>query len=190
MRNSLVELHKSPRNDSQSAGSYEQLKKLQILSSQIASKIDDLLFEESDRERAQDSLKSDFGELSKDQLFISWLGETYKSRAQRNRFLAFSDILGEPAWDIVLDAAYNRLLGKNVSIKAACLSSHTPASTSLRYISRLVELGVANKRSDPNDRRREFLEITDSTLRDLHRLFLYCQSCRSPSVATGNAWIL
>lgn len=158
------------------ADSVAQLRSLQRLSNQIASKIGELLVDQATRNGNNAKVSFEEARPKDAELFTIWLKNKYELRKRRGSFVVYGDLLGEPTWDIVLDLAYNRLIGKKVSVKAACLASHCPPSTALRYISKLTELKVVTKRGDPTDGRREFLEISDSALSDLYRIFLYNRS--------------
>lgn len=71
-------------------------------------------------------------------------------------------LFGEPAWDIVLDIYIHQAKGRSTSITAACIGSHAPATTALRYIDLLCELDWVEKIPDDNDRRRSLLALTAS----------------------------
>jgi hypothetical protein len=71
-------------------------------------------------------------------------------------------LFGEPAWDMILDLYIHQAKGRPTSITAACIGSHAPATTALRYIDLLCELGWVEKIPDDNDRRRSLLALTPS----------------------------
>jgi len=54
------------------------------------------------------------------------------------------------------------------SIKSACLSSHVPEATALRYIDQLVALGLVERKPDRTDRRRKYLSLTPLGERKMH----------------------
>jgi hypothetical protein len=78
-------------------------------------------------------------------------------------------LFGEPAWDIVLDIYVHQAKGRSTSITAACIGSHAPATTALRYIDLLCELGWVEKIPDGNDRRRSLLALTPSAKEHMDR---------------------
>ena len=71
-------------------------------------------------------------------------------------------LFGEPAWDMILDLYIHQAQGRPTSITAACIGSHAPATTALRYIDLLCDLGWVEKIPDDNDRRRSLLALTPS----------------------------
>lgn len=91
-------------------------------------------------------------------LIAKWI---YSSRQDRP---GGSDtrLFGEPAWDIILDIYIHQAKGRSTSITAACIGSHAPATTALRYIDLLCELDWVEKIPDDNDRRRSLLALTAS----------------------------
>lgn len=99
------------------------------------------------------------GEPSNPRMLIAkWI---YSSRQDRPG-VNDTRLFGEPAWDIVLDIYIHQAKGRSTSITAACIGSHAPATTALRYIDLLCELDWVEKIPDDNDRRRSLLALTAS----------------------------
>lgn len=82
------------------------------------------------------------------------------ARQRRARFLP-REILGEPAWDILLDLFVSRAEGRDVPLKSACIASGVPATTAMRCLATLRDRGLVDHRPDPVDRRRTLLLLTD-----------------------------
>ena len=61
---------------------------------------------------------------------------------------------------MVLDLYIHQAKGRPTSITGACIGSHAPATTALRYIDLLCEMGWVEKIPDDNDRRRSLLALT------------------------------
>lgn len=89
------------------------------------------------------------------------LRQLIAERHRRSRFVDAA-LLGEPAWDILLDLALADATGRKLAITAACIGSGVPATTALRYIDTLIERGLAARRQHPFDRRSSFLELTEA----------------------------
>ena len=83
----------------------------------------------------------------------------YHHRLRRKRFLA-NDLLGEPIWDMMLDLFYHHIEGKRVTITSACIASHCPQTTALRYVSILESRGIIEKSGSAADNRVTYLELT------------------------------
>lgn len=78
-------------------------------------------------------------------------------------------LFGEPGWDMLLDLYIHQASGSATSITAACIGAHAPATTALRYIELLCELGWIEKVRDDQDKRRSFLALTTTGLARLER---------------------
>jgi len=84
----------------------------------------------------------------------------YQERSRRaNLFNA--DLLGEPAWDILLDLFIAAVNGKSVSISSSCIASHVPPTTALRWLSVLEQTGLINKAGDQSDKRRTWVVLSE-----------------------------
>jgi len=83
-------------------------------------------------------------------------------RARRLRDELFGpDLFADPAWDILLDLTAARLEGRSVAVSSLCIAAAVPATTALRWIKQLTVAGLLRRVSDPVDRRRVFIELTD-----------------------------
>ena len=90
----------------------------------------------------------------------------YIERFRRRRFLP-EELLGEPAWDMILDLFYAHLIGKRVSVTSACLASGVPPTTGLRWLGQLEQRKMVYRESDPDDNRRTFVCLTADTVSDM-----------------------
>jgi DNA-binding MarR family transcriptional regulator len=77
----------------------------------------------------------------------------YRERASR-RELINAALLGEPAWDILLDLFASEMEGRAISVSSACIASGVPATTALRYLGKLESRGLAARVAAEGDRRR------------------------------------
>lgn len=83
----------------------------------------------------------------------------YRARRARERNLP-ADLLGEPAWDILLDLFIAKSRGQRVSVTSVCIASQVPATTGLRWIGLLQAEGLILRDDDSTDRRRAFLRLS------------------------------
>lgn len=104
--------------------------------------------------------------------FLDWLTSEYRKRKRRADFFRSDIFFGEPAWDMLLDLAIQRCLNKKISVTSACIASSAPMTTALRWIAVLESERLARKSHDPDDRRRQFLEITESGWSGLYLYFV------------------
>lgn len=96
-----------------------------------------------------------------DRLPVAALEFVYNSRRIRKSvFGADADLFGEPAWDILLDAAIMESRGKSVSVTSACLAADVPSTTALRYVTALEERDFLGRESDPFDNRKKYVRLT------------------------------
>ena len=83
-------------------------------------------------------------------------------RARRLREGLFPErIFADPAWDMLLDLYACRLEGTQVCVSNACIAARVPHSTALRWLDRLEESGLVERRPDPADNRRIYVELTE-----------------------------
>lgn len=81
------------------------------------------------------------------------------ARRLRERLLP-AELFADPAWDVLLDLYASELEGQPVSISSACIAAAVPATTALRWLGRLEELGLTEREDDPHDSRRSFVRLT------------------------------
>lgn len=83
----------------------------------------------------------------------------YEERAARRAFLP-PNLLGEPAWDILLDLLASEHENRSISVSSACIASGAPPTTGLRYIARLEQERLLERVPALGDRRRCNLRLT------------------------------
>lgn len=79
-------------------------------------------------------------------------------RERRGEFLD-PQLFSDPVWDILLDLTSASLEGKVSPVSSVCLAARVPMSTALRHIRHLVKTGMVRRWQDPDDRRRDLLEL-------------------------------
>ena len=94
----------------------------------------------------------------------------YAARRRRDRFLP-ADLVGEPAWDILLDLYIAWKRGHAVSTSSACLGAHVPATTALRWLQVLQDRGLIDRYGDERDQRRTLVRLTRQGIGVLERYF-------------------
>lgn len=84
--------------------------------------------------------------------------------ANRQRRVRFFDasLFADPAWDMLLDLTAAHGEGQKVSVTSLCIAANVPATTALRWLSQMVETGVLRRVADPADKRRAFIELSES----------------------------
>lgn len=82
-------------------------------------------------------------------------------RRLRDRFFP-SDLFADPAWDILLDLSASRLEKRPVSVSSLCIAAAVPPTTALRWIRMMTDQGLLERRADPADARRMFVDLSDA----------------------------
>lgn len=71
-----------------------------------------------------------------------------------------ADLFEDPAWNMLLDLHESTLRGIPVSVTDLCTGAGTSATTALRRLTTLVNLGLVERIPDPTDRRRVYVRQT------------------------------
>jgi hypothetical protein len=84
----------------------------------------------------------------------------YLQRERRRKFVP-ADILGEPAWDMLLDLFMQFAGRAKVSTSSLCIASQVPTSTALRHIANLEAADLVTRQESEDDKRVNFVELSD-----------------------------
>lgn len=85
----------------------------------------------------------------------------YVSRQQRGKFLP-AEMLGEPAWDILLDLYSMQLTHEEgTSTKSACSAANVPYSTAWRMLALLEDAGLVERCNNAQDKRLSLVRLTE-----------------------------
>lgn len=98
--------------------------------------------------------------LSDDLAFHRWAKAEYRERLMRRDTFQQGYIMGEPAWDILLDLCIAEMEQRRVSVTSACIASGVPVTTALRWVALLEQDGLLERSADPTDKRRAFVRIS------------------------------
>jgi hypothetical protein len=101
-------------------------------------------------------------------------GETVRNviRARRVRSRFFDEqLFADPAWDMLLDLLQAEIAQHRVPVSSLCIAAAVPATTALRWIKTMTDNGLFNRRADPHDGRRVFIELAPETSLSLRRYF-------------------
>jgi DNA-binding MarR family transcriptional regulator len=81
--------------------------------------------------------------------------------ARRRREALFGpELFADPAWDMLLELYALHLEQRRVSVSSLCIAAYVPATTALRWITKLEEDGLAVRSDDPRDGRRTWIELS------------------------------
>lgn len=107
--------------------------------------------------------------------------QTIRLRRMRDAFLG-DGLFEDPAWDMMLDLYAAHLEGGRVSVSSLCIAAAVAPTTALRWIGKLTDLGLFERRPDPADRRRAFLALSPRALKGMGS---YVAAVRRAGVAMG-----
>ena len=92
----------------------------------------------------------------------SQLRRVIKSRRKRNEIFPTA-LFADASWDILLDLTLARLENRQISVSSLTIAAAVPTTTALRRIKALAELGMIAIVADPNDGRRNYVQISEET---------------------------
>ena len=81
------------------------------------------------------------------------------------------ELFADPAWDMLLDLLAASLEHRRVSVSSLCIAAAVPGTTALRWIGTMVDAGLFERHSDPLDRRRAFISLSEKATRGLSAFF-------------------
>ncbi|MEA3040560.1 MAG: hypothetical protein QOC65_49 [Sphingomonadales bacterium] len=102
-------------------------------------------------------------------------------RARRLREGLFpGGIFADPAWDMLLHLYACKLEGTRIGVSNACAAASVPSTTALRWVDRLEECGLVERRPDPTDSRRIYVELAEAAAWRME-LWLNATFCADPA---------
>ena len=105
----------------------------------------------------------DYGESGgEDRIDPSQIRAIIRARRLRDHFFK-AELFADPAWDMLLDLMAARLEKQRVAVSSLCIAAAVPPTTALRWIKALCDQAVFVRVADPEDGRRVFIELADSS---------------------------
>lgn len=80
------------------------------------------------------------------------------ARLRRAEFLP-NELFAEPAWDMLIALYQSNVVGYRMTVTNLCNDSRVPPTTALRWLDKLIELGIARRMKNPLDGRIIFVEL-------------------------------
>jgi DNA-binding MarR family transcriptional regulator len=96
--------------------------------------------------------------------------QVIRARRLRARFFD-EELFADPAWDMLLDLLQAEIAQHRVPVSSLCIAASVPATTALRWIKTMTDVGLLKRRADPRDGRRVFVELSSSASDLLRRYF-------------------
>ena len=83
-----------------------------------------------------------------------------RARRLRDQFFG-ATLFEDPGWDMLLDLYAAELEQGRVSVSSLCIAAAVAPTTALRWIARMTDTGLFERRPDLLDRRRAFMVLSD-----------------------------
>lgn len=94
---------------------------------------------------------------------------TIRARRMRDDAFETSGLFEDPAWDMLLDLFAAELERRRVSVSSLCIAAAVAPTTALRWIGKLIDAQLLERRADELDRRRAFISLTARASAAMHR---------------------
>lgn len=98
--------------------------------------------------------------IERNALRLAAVGLRYQENARRREKFLPPKLLGEPAWNMLVELFVQFAGSAKVSTKSLCLVSGCPDTTCLRIIDKLVAAGLITREPSSTDKRVTFVELT------------------------------
>jgi DNA-binding MarR family transcriptional regulator len=96
--------------------------------------------------------------------------QVIRARRLRARFFD-EELFADPAWDMLLDLLQAEIAQHRVPVSSLCIAAAVPATTALRWIKTMTDVGLFKRRADPHDGRRVFVELSSDASKAMRRYF-------------------
>jgi hypothetical protein len=104
-----------------------------------------------------------------DAVLVELARQIYQARRDRTILPEWSDLIGEPAWDMLLYLQIAAHEQRQVTVTNACAAAGAPTSTALRWLHTLQKREIIVWETDPRDQRRSFVRISAAAFAELNR---------------------
>jgi DNA-binding MarR family transcriptional regulator len=98
------------------------------------------------------------------------VGRILRQRRLRRRYFQ-AELFADPAWDILLELTAARAEHRRVSVTSLCIAADVPATTALRWIVEMTDMGMLVREPDKEDKRRAFIALSEGVARAMARFF-------------------
>ena len=117
------------------------------------------------------------GELSAGRALGAFARQLHRERRLRDASFP-PGLFGEGIWDILLDLFASEADDRKVRVSSACIAACVPASTALRYLSEMERLGMIVRSPSPDDRRGQYVALSEDCRAEMRELLGRLQSAR------------
>lgn len=110
--------------------------------------------------RAMYHRKTQAGKIERNALHLARTAIRVRELGRRRERYLPPELLGEPAWQMLIELFVQFAGGAKVSTKSLCIISGIPDTTALRLIDKLDEAGLIKRTSSQADKRVTLVELT------------------------------
>ena len=101
---------------------------------------------------------------------IDMVRQVIRARRLRARFFD-EELFADPAWDMLLDLLQAEIAQHRVPVSSLCIAAAVPATTALSWFKTMTDVGLFQRRADPHDGRRIFVELSAGASEAMRRYF-------------------
>ena len=101
---------------------------------------------------------------------LDMIRQVIRARRIRGRFFD-EELFADPAWDMLLDLLQAEIAQHRVPVSSLCIAAAVPPTTALRWIKTMTDVGLFQRRADPHDGRRIFVELSPGASEAMRRYF-------------------
>lgn len=101
---------------------------------------------------------------------LDMVRQVIRARRLRARFFD-EELFADPAWDMLLDLLQAEIAQHRVPVSSLCIAAAVPATTALRWIKTMTDIGLFRRRADPHDGRRVFVELSPEASEAMRHYF-------------------
>lgn len=95
---------------------------------------------------------------------LALASKIYSARRKVDAIFGMAGFCVSPAWDIMLDLYKARASGRRISVTSASIGAACPATTALRWLQALENMGLIQRKEDEHDRRRTEVILTEAAV--------------------------
>jgi DNA-binding MarR family transcriptional regulator len=96
--------------------------------------------------------------------------EVARRRMRKEQFAGYG-IFSDPAWDILLEVFIAEVAHTRLAVSSLGLDTEIAHATAFRWVGVLDSMGLIKRTQDPEDKRRNWVNLTSEGLRIMRTLF-------------------
>ena len=102
---------------------------------------------------------------------LTQVNSLIRARQRRASYIA-PELIGEPAWDILLELLRGELAYERMSVASVCRAAGVPQSAGLRWLNALEHHGLVLRQGDERDTTGTFVVLSPDASKNLRRYLI------------------